>query len=50
VDSTEVVAAEETRVLDPVGDVLLTLVTCDPFEYMGHAPNRFIVRASRSSP
>ncbi len=47
VDSTEVVAPEETRVLDPTGDAVLTLVTCYPFEYVGHAPNRFIVRASR---
>jgi len=50
VDSTEIVRAEETRVLDPIGDAILTLVTCYPFEYVGHAPNRFIVRASRSSP
>jgi LPXTG-site transpeptidase (sortase) family protein len=49
VDSTEVVRAEDTRVLDPTGDAVLTLVTCYPFEYVGHAPNRFIVRASRRS-
>ncbi|MGE5347356.1 MAG: class D sortase [Acidithiobacillales bacterium] len=47
VDSTEVVRAGDTRVLDPTGDAVLTLVTCYPFEYVGHAPNRFIVRASR---
>jgi sortase A len=45
VDSTEVVKAEETRVLDPTGDTILTLVTCYPFGYLGHAPNRFIVHA-----
>ncbi len=50
VDSTEVVRAEETRVLDPTGDAVLTLVTCYPFEWVGHAPNRFIVRASRLPP
>jgi sortase A len=49
VDSTEVVRAEETRVLDPTGDAVLTLVTCYPFEYVGHAPNRFIVHASQRS-
>ena len=49
-DSTEVVRAEETRVLDPTGDAVLTLVTCYPFEWVGHAPNRFIVRASRLPP
>lgn len=46
VDSTEVVAPEETRVLDPTSDTVLTLVTCYPFSYVGRAPNRFIVRAS----
>jgi LPXTG-site transpeptidase (sortase) family protein len=50
VDSTEVVAAEETRVLDPTGEPALTLVTCYPFAYVGRAPSRFIVRASRFSP
>jgi sortase A len=47
VDSTQVVAAAETRPLDPTGDAVLTLVTCYPFGWVGHAPNRFIVRASR---
>jgi sortase A len=48
VDSTEVVGAEEMRVLKPTGDTVLTLVTCYPFGYLGHAPNRFIVRARLS--
>ncbi len=48
VDSTEVVGAEETRVLDPTGEAVLTLVTCYPFGYLGHAPNRFIVHARLS--
>jgi sortase A len=48
VDSTEVVAPQATRVLDPTGDAVLTLVTCYPFEWVGHAPNRFIVRARLS--
>jgi hypothetical protein len=48
---TEVVRAEKTRVLDPIGDAIaiLTLETRYPFEYVRHAPNRIIVRASRSS-
>lgn len=46
VDSTEVVGPEDTRVLDPTSGTVLTLVTCYPFKYVGHAPNRFIVRAS----
>ncbi|HEX7669424.1 MAG TPA: class D sortase [Polyangiaceae bacterium] len=50
VDSTEVVKPEETRLLDPTRDAVLTLVTCYPFGWIGHAPNRFIVRASRLQP
>jgi LPXTG-site transpeptidase (sortase) family protein len=45
--SLEVVAPDATRVLDPTKDEELTLVTCYPFQYIGHAPNRFIVRAAR---
>jgi len=28
----------------------LTLITCYPFKYIGHAPKRFIVRAERITP
>ena len=28
-------------------DVSLTLITCYPFDYLGAAPRRFIVRAER---
>lgn len=45
--SLEVVAPKETRVLDPTGGQELTLVTCHPFAFIGRAPNRFIVRATR---
>jgi sortase A len=45
VDSTEVVAADETRVLASTRDAVLTLVTCYPFGWIGHAPRRFIVHA-----
>jgi len=45
VDSTEVVTPTETSVLDPTAKPTLTLITCYPFYYVGHAPKRFIVRA-----
>lgn len=45
VDSTEVVGAEETRVLASTRNAVLTLVTCYPFGWIGHAPRRFIVHA-----
>jgi sortase A len=45
VTSTEVVKPTETSVLDPTPQPTLTLITCYPFYYVGHAPKRFIVRA-----
>ena len=47
VDSTKVVKPEETEVLEDYGDDILTLVTCYPFNFVGSAPSRFIVRAHR---
>jgi sortase A len=47
VDSTKVVKPEETEVLKDDGDDTLTLVTCYPFNFVGSAPERFIVRARR---
>jgi sortase A len=47
VDSAQVVAPEDTQVLDDSGGKVLTLVTCYPFYFVGPAPKRFIVRAHR---
>lgn len=47
VDATKVVKPEETDVLKDSNEDVLTLVTCYPFDYIGSAPMRFIVRASR---
>ena len=47
VDSTKVVEPEDTQVLDDSHDKILTLVTCYPFDFVGVAPKRFIVRAHR---
>ncbi len=46
--STAVVRPEDIQVLDPTGRDSLTLVTCFPFNYIGSAPKRFIVRAERT--
>lgn len=44
--STRIVKPSDVSVLDPSpGEKTLTLVTCYPFEYVGNAPKRFIVRA-----
>ena len=45
--STDIVAPGDIQVLYPTGRDTLTLVTCYPFDYVGHAPSRFIVRAER---
>lgn len=45
VTATRVVAPTETSVLTPAKGRTLTLVTCYPFDYIGAAPERFIVRA-----
>jgi sortase A len=46
VDSTELVKPTETGVIASTATPTLTLITCYPFYYVGHAPKRFIVRAS----
>jgi len=47
VDSTKIVEPEEIGVLYDSGEAILTLVTCYPFNFVGSAPQRFIVRARR---
>jgi sortase A len=43
----DIVAPDDTRVLGSNGGRDLTLVTCYPFSFIGNAPDRFIVRATR---
>ena len=47
VKSTAVVHSDQTEVLKPGDGATLTLITCYPFGYIGNAPDRFIVRASK---
>lgn len=49
VASTQVVAPEDTKVLDATAGNILTLVTCYPFNFIGSAPKRFIVSAYQFS-
>ena len=46
IDTTRVVEISDTSVLQDTADQTLTLVTCYPFYFVGHAPQRFIVTAS----
>jgi sortase A len=48
VDSLKIVMPENIEVLDPTPTQVLTLVTCFPFDYVGSAPKRFIVRATQT--
>ena len=43
--STEIVEPDDVEVLQPGEQETLTLVTCYPFNFVGPAPKRFIVRA-----
>jgi sortase A len=45
VESTQVVPASDVTVLHASNGHTLTLITCFPFDYVGPAPNRFVVRA-----
>jgi sortase A len=47
VERTSVVQPKDVWVLKPTKYPSLTLVTCYPFTYVGSAPQRFIVRATR---
>ncbi|MBZ5592577.1 MAG: class D sortase [Acidobacteriia bacterium] len=49
VESCRVVGPRDTRVLENSEEAVLTLVTCYPFHYLGPAPERFIVRATRAA-
>ena len=46
VTSTTIVEPDDLSVLAGSSDNTLTLITCFPFVYIGHAPRRFIVRAT----
>jgi sortase A len=50
VSSTKIVPPSDVAVLESRGHNELTLVTCYPFYYVGHAPDRFIVTASEVAP
>ena len=45
ISKTLIVGPDDVYVLDVTEQPTLTLVTCYPFEFIGHAPKRFIVQA-----
>jgi len=46
--STKIVGPRDTYVLDKKTDETMTLITCYPFYYIGPAPKRFIVEATKN--
>ena len=46
VSSIEIVEPSDVSVLASTSEKTITLVTCYPFYYVGHAPKRFIVKAT----
>jgi sortase A len=46
VSSIVIVDPSDVSVLAPTAETTMTLVTCYPFYYVGHAPKRFIVKAT----
>ncbi len=46
VSSITIIPKEDISVLEPTTEKTLTLITCYPFYYVGHAPKRYIVRAT----
>jgi sortase A len=50
VERTAVVRPERVDLIAPTPEPTLTLVTCHPFNVLGPAPDRFVVRARRVLP
>jgi sortase A len=49
IDRAFIVKPEDVYVLAPTSAPTLTLVTCYPFTFIGHAPERYIVQATLAS-
>jgi LPXTG-site transpeptidase (sortase) family protein len=45
VDDISIIGKNDLSVLQPTDNQVLTLVTCYPFYFVGHAPKRYIVKA-----
>jgi sortase A len=50
VTKTMIVNPDDVWVLAPTRTPSLTLITCYPFSFIGHAPQRFVVQAQRVQP
>jgi sortase A len=50
VRSMEVVSPTNVASLRPTSDAVLHLITCYPFNYVGHAPKRMVIEAQLENP
>jgi sortase A len=46
IDTIDIIHPTDMEILDPTSGPALTLVTCYPFEFIGNAPMRFVIRAT----
>jgi len=46
VTSVTIIPKSDTSILEPTSEKTLTIVTCYPFYFVGHAPERYIVKAT----
>ena len=44
ISAIHIVSSDDARLLAGTGEPVITLVTCYPFYFVGHAPQRFVVR------
>jgi len=49
VSSITIIPKSNISILEPTTDKTLTIVTCYPFYFVGHAPKRYIVKATVKS-
>jgi sortase A len=45
IKDTEIVDADDTTVVGKMGEEVLVVSTCYPFDYLGNAPERFVFYA-----
>jgi sortase A len=50
VRSMEIVSPTNVKSLSPTQDAVLHLITCYPFQYVGHAPQRMVIEAALQRP
>jgi LPXTG-site transpeptidase (sortase) family protein len=46
IDTMDIIHPSDMGILDPTEGPTLTLVTCYPFEFIGNAPMRYVIRAT----